>query len=187
MDLLEKMATYVRVVEAGSIAAAARRSELTPGAVSRQIAALEAELGVTLLARTTRSMAVTADGRRYHEHCLRVLREVAEAQAVGRSRGVEGTVRVSAPVSFGLAALIPHVATLRDEHPALRVELHLEDRLLDCAFRPTRPPVPPVPGHPFRSTRALSERSDGIPSGSERSDGALAGVGVAALGAGTPG
>lgn len=134
MDLLDKMATYVRVIESGSFSAAAKHLKLTSGAVSRQIAALEAELDVTLLARSTRSMAVTADGHRYYEHCLRVLREVAEAQAIGRSRGVEGTVRVSAPVSFGLAALMPHVITLRQKHPFLSVELHLEDRLLDAVL-----------------------------------------------------
>lgn len=75
MDLLEKMATYVAVVDAGSFSAAARRLKITSGAVCRQMAALEGELSVTLIARSTRSMAVTAEGHRYHEHCLRVLRE----------------------------------------------------------------------------------------------------------------
>ena len=134
MDLLEKMATYVRVIEAGSFSAAAKRLKLTSGAVSRQIAALETELDVTLLARSTRSMAVTAEGHRYYERCLRVLREVAEAQSIGRPRGFEGTVRMSAPVSFGLARLMPHLATLREKYPALGVEIHLEDRLLDAVL-----------------------------------------------------
>jgi DNA-binding transcriptional LysR family regulator len=131
MDLLDKMTTYVSVIDAGSFSAAAKRLKITSGAVSRQIAALEAELHVTLIARSTRSMAVTAAGRRYHEHCLRVLHEVAAAQSVGRARGVEGTVRISAPVSFGLSRVMPHLATLRAKHPSLGVEIHLEDRLLD--------------------------------------------------------
>lgn len=80
------MSTYVRVVEVGSFATAAEQLKLTSGAVSRQIASLEAELGVTLLARSTRAMSVTADGHRYHEQCLRILREVAQAQAIGQSR-----------------------------------------------------------------------------------------------------
>jgi DNA-binding transcriptional LysR family regulator len=134
MDLFEKMATYVRVLEVGSFSAAAKQLKLTSGAVSRQVAALEAELRVTLLARSTRSMAPTAEGHRYYEHCLRVLHEVAEAQSIGTPRGVEGIVRVSAPVSFGLAALMPHITTLRTKHPALSVELHLDDRLLDTAL-----------------------------------------------------
>src|SRR4051812_28671641 len=122
MDLLEKMATYVRVIEVGSFSAAAKQLKLTSSAVSRQIAALEAELRVTLLARSTRSMAATAEGHRYYELCLRVLHEVDEAQSIGTPRGVEGIVRVSAPVSFGLAALMPHITTLRTKHPTLRVE-----------------------------------------------------------------
>lgn len=134
MDLLEKMATYVRVVDAGSFAVAAKRSKLTSGAVSRQVAALEAELGLTLIARSTRSMTVTSEGRRYYEHCLRVLREVADAQSMGRARGVEGILRVGAPVSFGLGALMPLLATLRAKHPELRVELQLEDRVLDTSL-----------------------------------------------------
>lgn len=134
MDLLEKMATYARVVEAGSFSKAAKQLRITSGAVSRQIAALEAELDVVLLARSTRSMTVTADGHRYYERCLHVLREVADAQSIGKRQGVEGSISVSAPVSFGLAALMPHVATLRARYAALRVELHLDDRLLDTAL-----------------------------------------------------
>jgi DNA-binding transcriptional LysR family regulator len=134
MDLLEKMATYVRVIDAGSFSAAAKRLKITAGAVSRQVAALEAGLNVTLIARSTRSMAVTAEGHRYYEHCLRVLREVAAAQSIGNPRGIEGTVRMSAPVSFGLARLMPHLATLREKHPALGVEIHLDDRLLDTVL-----------------------------------------------------
>jgi DNA-binding transcriptional LysR family regulator len=134
MDLFERMSTYVRVVEVGSFATAAKQLKLTSGAVSRQIASLEAELGVTLLARSTRAMSVTADGHRYHEQCLRVLREVAQAQAIGQQRGVEGTIRVGAPTSFGLAALVPHLTSLRAKHPALKVELSLEDRLLDVSL-----------------------------------------------------
>lgn len=134
MDLLEKMTTYVRVVEAGSFSVAAKQAKLTSGAVSRQVAALEAELGLTLIARSTRSMTVTADGHRYYEQCLRVLREVAEAQSIGRPQGMAGTLRVGAAVSFGLGALLPLIETLRAKHPELRVELQLEDRLLDTSL-----------------------------------------------------
>lgn len=134
MDLFEKMASYVRVIEAGSFSRAAKQLKLTSGAVSRQIAALEAELGVPLIARSTRSMVVTADGLRYYEHCLRVLREVAEAQSIGQAHGVEGVVRLGAPVSFGLGMLVPRLESLRAKHPKLRVELQLEDRLLDASL-----------------------------------------------------
>src|SRR5580704_8834719 len=84
MDLLDKMATYVRVVEAGSFSAAAKQLRISSGAVSRQVAALEGDLRRTLLRRSTRRMEVTAVGRRYYEACLRVIREVEDAQATGR-------------------------------------------------------------------------------------------------------
>jgi len=84
MDLLDKMATYVRVVEAGSFSAAGKQLRISSGAVSRQIATLETSLRRSLLRRSTRRMEITADGRRYYEACLRVLREVEEAQATGR-------------------------------------------------------------------------------------------------------
>ena len=66
MDLLDKMTTYVRVVEAGSLSAAAKQLRISSAAVSRQIATLEAELRLTLLRRTTRRMTVTPAGDRYY-------------------------------------------------------------------------------------------------------------------------
>lgn len=134
MDLLDKMATYVRVIEAGSFSAAAKQLRIPPAAVSRQIAALEAELRATLLERSTRRMAITPAGRRYYEGCLRVLREVDDAQVVGRGAAVDGLLQVTAPVSFGLARVVPHVHSLMKKHPGLRIDLRLEDRLLDLAL-----------------------------------------------------
>lgn len=133
MDLLDKMGTFVRVVESGSLSAAAKQLRISGAAVSRQIATLEQELGVTLLARTTRSMAVTDAGRRYYERCLRILRDVDAAQAIGRSDGLEGFVLVSAPVSFGFGKVSPNLHGLMKRHPALRIELRLDDRMIDLA------------------------------------------------------
>lgn len=67
MDLLDKMVTYVRVIEAGSFSSAAKQLRISPGAVSRQIATLEGELGLPLVLRSTRRMTITAEGRRYYE------------------------------------------------------------------------------------------------------------------------
>lgn len=131
MDLFDKMGTYVRVVEAGSLSAAAKQLRISSAAVSRQIAALEADLGAALLLRTTRQMVVTPAGRGYYERCLRVLREVEEAQAVGRGDGWSGLLTVNAPVTFGLAGVVPHVHALMTKHPRLRIDLHLEDRLVN--------------------------------------------------------
>jgi DNA-binding transcriptional LysR family regulator len=134
IDLLDKMATYVRVVEAGSFSSAAKQIRISPAAVSRQVAVLEAGLRVTLLARSTRRMAVTPAGRRYYERCLRVLREVDDAQAVGRGEALDGSLHVTVPVTFGLARVVPHMRALMVKHPGLRIDLRLEDRLVDLAL-----------------------------------------------------
>jgi DNA-binding transcriptional LysR family regulator len=131
MDLFEKMATFVRVVEAGSLSAASKQLRLSAAAVSRQIATLEGELGTALLLRSTRRMSITAAGQGYYESCLRILREVDEAKASARGDGIPGTLTVSAPVTFGLASVVPHLRTLARKRPALRIDLRLEDRIVD--------------------------------------------------------
>jgi DNA-binding transcriptional LysR family regulator len=134
MDLLEKMATYVRVIEAGSFSAAARQLRISTAAVSRQISTLEGELQAQLIRRTTRSMSVTPAGRSYYERCLRVLREVDDAQAIGRASSTAGHLTVSAPVTFGLASVVPLVSAFMTAHSRLRVDLRLEDRRVDLAL-----------------------------------------------------
>lgn len=134
MDLLEKMATFVRVVETGSFSAAAKRLRISPAAVSRQISTLEGELRVPLLRRTTRRMSMTPEGRRYYERCLHVLREVEDAQAIGRTAATEGLLSISAPVTFGLACVLPHVSSFMAAHEGLRVDLRLEDRFVDLVL-----------------------------------------------------
>jgi DNA-binding transcriptional LysR family regulator len=164
MDLLDKMATYVRVVEAGSFSAAAKQLRISSGAVSRQVAALEGDLRRTLLRRSTRRMEVTVEGRRYYEACLRVLREVEDAQATGRGMSHDGPLQITAPVTFGLDRVVPHLPALMTKHPGLRVDLRLEDRLLDLAFegvdvaiRVGKPPTATadIIAHPLGSFRRL--------------------------------
>lgn len=134
MDLLAKMATYVRVVEAGSLSAAAKQLRISTAATSRQLAVLERELGASLLLRSTRRMSITPLGQRYYERCLRILREVDAAQAIGRGAGLDGLLRINAPVTFGLAWLVPRMHDLLVKHAALRVDLRLEDRFVDLAL-----------------------------------------------------
>ncbi|HEY4180165.1 MAG TPA: LysR family transcriptional regulator [Kofleriaceae bacterium] len=134
MDLLAKMATYVRVIEAGTLSAAARQLHVSTAAVSRQLTTLEDEIGTQLVARTTRSMKVTPAGQQYYERCLRILRDVEDAQSVGRARGLSGVVKVSAPITFGLATVVPKIRALAAAHPQLRVDLRLDDRNADLAL-----------------------------------------------------
>lgn len=133
MDLLTRMETFVRVVEAGSFSASAKQLRLSVAAVSRHIAALEEDLGTSLIARTTRKLTITPAGRLYYERCLRVLREVEEAETVGRL-GIAGPLRMSVPVSLGVLAGDTLVHSLLARHPALRLDLRVEDHIVDLAL-----------------------------------------------------
>jgi DNA-binding transcriptional LysR family regulator len=134
MDLLSKMSTYVRVIEAGSLSAAAKQLRISPAAVSRQLATLEDELGTQLVVRTTRRMTVTPPGRSYYERCLRILREVEDAQTIGRTTGLEGALKVSVPVTFGLGSVVPRLRELAIAQPSLRLDIRLEDRFIDLVL-----------------------------------------------------
>jgi DNA-binding transcriptional LysR family regulator len=134
MDVLARMVTFIRVVEAGSLSAAGKQLRISVAAVSRQIAALERELGTSLLARTTRSMAVTAQGQEYYERCLRIVREVDLAQGAFRGGAFEGSLRVSVPVTLGFRDGASLFAPLLTKHPSLRFDLRFEDRLVDLVL-----------------------------------------------------
>jgi len=132
MDLLARMATFVRIVEGNSLSAAARARRLSLPAVSRQLRALEAELGASLIVRSTRRLRVTDAGRQWYAHCVRVLRELDEARAtIGNPRSVRGTLVVSASLTFGSIVIVPRLAPLVERHPHLVVDLRLEDQLVD--------------------------------------------------------
>ncbi len=132
MDLLAQMSTFVRIVESGSLSAAARRLRLSLPAVSRQLRALEDELGAPLVLRTTRRLTVTEIGRAYYERCVRILRDVEEAQRSARARdGVAGRLVVAASVTFGLLRVAPLLPGLLAAHPRLQIDLRIEDRISD--------------------------------------------------------
>ena len=132
MDLLAQMGTFVSVVDGKSLSAAARAHRLSLPAVSRQLRALEADLGTSLIVRSTRRLHVTDAGRRWYEHSVRVLREVEEARAsVQSSTAVRGTLVVSASLTFGSVVVLPRLAKLTERHPHLVIDLRLEDQLVD--------------------------------------------------------
>jgi DNA-binding transcriptional LysR family regulator len=132
MDDLTRIATFVRVVEAGSLTLAARDLGVSLSVVSRRIKALEEDLGATLLLRTTRRLRVPDAGRAYYDRAVHVLREleVARSEVQGEA-GVRGHLTVSAAVTWGLLRLVPELKALRKAHPELVVELRLEDRVVD--------------------------------------------------------
>ena len=133
MDRLNELATFVAVLEAGSLAAAARRLRRSPPAVTRTLAALEERLGARLVERTTRRLAPTEAGRLLAERARALLAQYDEVvqAAAGARDALRGTLRVTAPVVFGRLHVTPMVAGFLAAYPGLRVELLLADRNLD--------------------------------------------------------
>jgi DNA-binding transcriptional LysR family regulator len=132
MDLLSQMATFVSLVDGNSLSAAARAQRLSLPAVSRQLAALESELGTQLVIRSTRRLRVTDAGHKWYRHSQRVLAEVEEArQAVRPGKTAHGTIVVSASLTYGSVVLVPQLARLAEKHPHLTVDLRVEDQLVD--------------------------------------------------------
>src|SRR5688500_8759274 len=110
MNLTDQMETFVRVVEGGSLSGAARRLGLSLAAVSRQLAALEDDLGTRLVLRSTRRLQVTPSGQRWYQHCVRLLRELEDARAdVADAREPRGAVVVSASITIGSWHVVPRL------------------------------------------------------------------------------
>lgn len=133
MDKLDAMAAFTRVVAKGSYAEAGRELGLTRSAVSKAVMELEQILGVRLLDRTTRRVSATEAGRAYYERCLDVLSQIEETELQVSRLNDEprGTLRINAPMSFGIRYLGDAVAELSAAHPDLKVELILNDRFID--------------------------------------------------------
>ena len=133
MDQLAAIEAFVRVAELGSFSRAAERLHSSKSAVSRQIGALEAELGARLLHRTTRALTLTEAGRSYFAQAARILADLAEANAsVGQLQAApRGRLRVSAPMSFGFQHLAPAVPDFLERYPDVEIELAMNDRYVD--------------------------------------------------------
>ena len=133
MDKLRAMQTFVRIVDRGSLTAAADALRSSLPSVVRTLAALEAEVGVRLLNRTTRRIALTDEGREYYERCKRVLAEVDEAEAAlsARRAAPKGRLRVTAPVMFGRLHVAPVATDFIARYPTVQLDLLLLDRVLD--------------------------------------------------------
>lgn len=133
MDKLRAMEVFVRIVDAGSLTAAADALGVSAPAVVRTLAALERAVGVRLLNRTTRRSSLSDEGREYYERCRRVLSEVEAADAALMARRTEpkGRLRLTAPVTYGRMRVAPVVTAFIARHPAVEVEVLLLDRVVD--------------------------------------------------------
>jgi DNA-binding transcriptional LysR family regulator len=129
MDVLDAMHSFVRVVETGSFSAVAREKQSSQPTISKQVAWLERRLGVRLLQRTTRSLALTEDGRVFAAHAAAALEAVEEAEACvsPRRHNPAGLVRLGCPVAFGRLHIAPRLRRLLDRYPELSVELMMSD------------------------------------------------------------
>ncbi|WP_157217905.1 LysR family transcriptional regulator [Flavisphingomonas formosensis] len=128
-----EMLVFVRVVEAGSFSEAARLMLMTPSTVSKLIARLEARLGVRLVERSTRRLALTPEGQFYYERSLALLASLDETEQQIAQGGAEaeGMIRVTASVTFGTAALEPILPEFLRTFPGITVDLSLSDDLVD--------------------------------------------------------
>ena len=133
MDRFEDMRCFVHVAELQSVTKAADQLNLAPSAVSRRLKELEARLGAQLLTRTTRRMSLTEAGQVFFHRARQILDDVddAEAEASSEGCGLSGTLRLAAPLTFGVDHLSGIVAEFLLEHPELGLDLDLSDRVVD--------------------------------------------------------
>jgi DNA-binding transcriptional LysR family regulator len=133
MAQFRQISTFVEVVAKGSLSAAARAEGIAPAVIGRRLDALEQRLGVKLLQRTTRKLALTNEGAAFLEDCQRILTELedAEAAVTERSAHATGHLLISAPAGFGRQHVAPLLPSFLTEHRDLRTTLNLNDRVVD--------------------------------------------------------
>ena len=140
---IEDLQTFVEVADAGGVSAAARRLRVAKSIVSRRLLRLESELGVQLLARTTRGAALTEAGITFRDHAARVSAEIETArEAIQPAGELSGRLRVAMPMTFGPTHFAPVLAEMARRHPRLHIHSSYSDRFVDlisegfdCAIR----------------------------------------------------
>lgn len=134
MDRLDELVVFTTILDAGSLAGAARRLRRSPPAVTRSLAALEERVGARLLQRTTRQLTPTASGRRLATRARQLLGDYEQALGMANENQdapLNGLLRVTAPSLFGRWHIAPIVSSFLKAHPGVRVELVLTNRNLD--------------------------------------------------------
>ncbi|MFT8711051.1 LysR family transcriptional regulator [Komagataeibacter rhaeticus] len=133
LDRITGMQLFSRAMQMGSISAAGRALGLSPGMASRHLDALERRLGVRLCHRSTRRLSLTEAGQHYLELCQRLLPELEEVEARIASQRIEasGVLRFNVPLSFGVRYIAPLIPAFHALHPAVTVDLGLNDRIVD--------------------------------------------------------
>jgi len=140
---IEDLRTFVEVADAGGVSPAARRLGISKSIVSRRLVRLEAELGVQLLARTTRGAALTEAGSTFRDHAAKACNEIDQARdTIFPDGDLRGRLRIAAPLSFGPTHFAPVFAQMALQHPQLHIHACYSDRFVDlvaegfdCAIR----------------------------------------------------
>ncbi|MCX4161808.1 MULTISPECIES: LysR family transcriptional regulator [Paraburkholderia] len=124
---------FCLAAEAGSFTSAALAGGVTPAAVSRSIARLEKRLGVRLFVRSTRSIRLTESGKSYYEECSQALNQLVEAErnVTGEQAQPGGTLRITAPTTYGHHRLLPMLPAFRAKYPLIKLEVHVGNRNVD--------------------------------------------------------
>ena len=155
---------FARAVEAGSLSAAGRILNISPAMMSKRLSRLEARLGVRLIHRTTRRLALTEEGASLHRDLVAILDAIqqAEQRVTNRHRTASGPLRISAPTSFGRLHVAPHVARFLDLHPRVDLQLNLTDAYedllterIDVAIRITSDIPAHLEGHVLAANRRI--------------------------------
>ena len=155
---------FARAVEAGSLSAAGRILNISPAMMSKRLSRLEARLGVRLIHRTTRRLALTEEGASLHRDLVAILDAIqqAEQRVTNRHRTASGPLRISAPTSFGRLHVAPHVARFLDLHPRVDLQLNLTDAYedllaerIDVAIRITSDIPAHLEGHALAANRRI--------------------------------
>src|ERR1700743_2812594 len=136
MDI-EALNTFIQAYAAGSLAAAARRLKITPMAASRRLSALEAELGVRLMHRSTRSVSLTSEGEALLPYATQIVdaAEASRAVLAPSAHGATGLLRVTAAAAFGRKVIMPIIPPLLAENPGLSIDIELTDGITDLVGR----------------------------------------------------
>ncbi|KXV35552.1 LysR family transcriptional regulator [Gluconobacter thailandicus] len=130
---LDRLRTFVRIAQRGNLTVVAREFGHGQSTITRHLHELEQALGVSLFARTTRRVALTDEGLRYYEHCLKILCLVEQANQEMREtrQAIAGTIRISCTAALGVLHISQLIFAFQDKHPGIRVEFNLTDERID--------------------------------------------------------
>jgi len=153
-----EMEVFAAVVERGGFSAAAKLFGMTPSAVSKLVTRLEARLGARLINRSTRKLQLTAEGQAFHQRCVTILCDIAEAECeAAAGRAPRGRVRVNANVAFGNQVLLPLVPAFLAEHPELSIDLVFTDQVVDLIEERADIAIRVAPG-PLRGNQLMARK-----------------------------